>query len=142
MYENFDAIATDKRVKCKSFFPATEIDRTQDIRGRPQKIKEIRIRRNFQNKINGDYRGRDHDSAPVSKKAQDKKVLQTEPATLQSRIDFIVNHFPKYRFIVNHFPKVQNRSPTQMRGMFNEKLHPNPSLNLLLNLSPKGWCLS
>ena len=132
MDENLDAIATDNRVKFKPFFPATEIDRTQDVRGRPQKIKDIRIRGSFQNKIDGDYKGRDYGGIPVSKKAQDKRVLQTEPVTLQGHIDFIVNHFPK----------VQNRSPIQMRGMFNEKLHPNPSLDLLLNLSPKGGYLS
>ena len=51
MYQNFGAIATNSHVEFQLFLPDNRIDPGQYIRGGDPKIKEVRIRGNFQHEI-------------------------------------------------------------------------------------------
>jgi hypothetical protein len=48
MYEEFGAVVDKKKVEFKLFFPDKSVDPTQYIRGGLPRIKEIRIRGDFQ----------------------------------------------------------------------------------------------
>jgi 1,4-alpha-glucan branching enzyme len=66
MYENFGAVITDKKVEFRLFLPDNTVDPAQYVRGGDPKIKEIRIRGDFQSSIGGtDW---EFNSAPVMSK--------------------------------------------------------------------------
>ncbi len=63
MYETFGAVVTNNKVEFKVFFPDNSVDPSQYVRGDGPKIKEMRIRGDFQSKIGGtDW---DLNSAPL-----------------------------------------------------------------------------
>lgn len=66
MYEEFGAVVDEKKVEFRLFFPDNTLDPTQYVNGGPPRIKEIRVRGNFQSKIGG--KDWDCDSAPVMEK--------------------------------------------------------------------------
>jgi 1,4-alpha-glucan branching enzyme len=66
MYEEFGAVVQNKQVEFRLFLPDNTVDQTQYIRGGQPKIKEIRIRGDFQNQIGGRDWG--FDSAPIMTK--------------------------------------------------------------------------
>ncbi len=53
MYEQFGAVVDQDKVEFKLFFPDNTIDATQYVRGGLPKIKEIRVRGDFQSHIGG-----------------------------------------------------------------------------------------
>ena len=53
MYEQFGAVVDQDKVEFKLFFPDNTIDATQYVRGGLPKIKEIRVRGDFQSQIGG-----------------------------------------------------------------------------------------
>lgn len=66
MYEEFGAKVQDKQVAFKLFLPDNKVDPTQYIRGGHPKIREIRIKGDFQGQIGGI--NWEFDSAPVMTK--------------------------------------------------------------------------
>jgi pullulanase len=76
MYETFGAVVTQKKVEFKLFFPDRAVDPAQYDRGGLPRIKEIRVRGDFQGKIGG--KNWDFGSAPVmSKEPHPKGWLYT-----------------------------------------------------------------
>jgi hypothetical protein len=71
MYETFGAVVTQKKVEFKLFFPDRAVAPAQYDRGGLPRIKEIRVRGDFQGKIGG--KNWDFDSAPVMTKGPHPK---------------------------------------------------------------------